>query len=188
MLNSVATLSFGYAADHREAVPRVRPVVEEREYAEALRADEALRTDDRDAVPLLDRLAADVLRVDLRMAVGPHADERIGLVDRMLLGDAVDRRRGNLHHAVAAELAARGEHVAASVDLGRVDVVLGVERKRRRAVHHDVASLDALLDRRDVAYVAERELKPALALLRILEVGYVENANFLHALRAEETD
>ena len=37
------------AADHRKAVAGVSPVVEEREYAEPLRADETLRTYDRDA-------------------------------------------------------------------------------------------------------------------------------------------
>ena len=137
---------------------------------------------------MLDRLAADVLRVDLRLAIGPDADQRIGLVDRMLLRNAIDGRRGNLHHPVAAELAARGEDVAAAVNLGREDVLFGVERKRSGAVNDNIAALDALLYRRNVAHVAKSELEPRFGLLRIVEVGYVEDTNFLHTLGAEETN
>ena len=39
------------APDHREVVPGVRPVVEEREDPETLRPDERLRTDYRDDEP-----------------------------------------------------------------------------------------------------------------------------------------
>ena len=164
----------------------VGPVVEEREHAEPLGADEALRADDRDAVALLDRGAADLLGVDLRLAVGADADQRVGLVDRVLLRHAVDGGRGDLDHAVDLETAAGAEHVAAAVDLGGEDVLLAVERQRGRAVDHDVAALDRAVDRRLVAHVAERELKPRLGLLGVVEVRDVEHPYLLHALRAQE--
>ena len=176
------------AADHREAVARVGPVVEQREDAEALRADEALRTDDRDAEAFLDRLTADVLRVDLGVSVGPDADHRVGLVDRVLLRDAVDGRRGDLDHAVELELARGVQHVTATIDLRRTNILLTIKGKCRGAMHHHIAPFRHLLNRRDITHIAERELQPRLLLLRIIKVRNIKYADFFDALRAKVTN
>ena len=53
---------------------------------------------------------------------------------------------------------------------------------------NDVAAFRDALDRRDVADIALHEAKPRLALLRIVEVGDVKDADFLDALLTEEAD
>ncbi len=76
------------AADHREAVAGVRPVIEEREHAKPFRADERFGTDDRDASPAR-ALEALLFRQNLGASIRPDADQRVVLYKRMMVGDAV---------------------------------------------------------------------------------------------------
>ena len=87
------------------------PVEQDLEDAEPLRSDERLRPDDR----RLDRGdAAERFRVDLRLPVPPHADERIVLLDRMLFRDAVHGGRGDEHDAAHGGGACLVQHVLRS--------------------------------------------------------------------------
>src|SRR5262249_35008171 len=65
------------------------PVEQDLEDTEALRSDEGLRPNDR---RLAGCDATETLGVDLRLAVPTDADEWVVLLDRMLLGNPVDRR------------------------------------------------------------------------------------------------
>src|SRR5882672_2063885 len=74
-----------------DPAPLADPIEEDLEHAQALLTDEGLGAHYR----RLDRgNPAESLRVDLRLAVPSHPDERIVLLDRMLLRHAVDRGRG----------------------------------------------------------------------------------------------
>ena len=89
---------------------------------------------------------------------------------------------------VEIELPRRVQDILRAIDFGRVDVPLGIKRKRRGAMDHDIATLGDLLHRRDIADITLRELEPRLGLLGIVEVGNVKNSNLIHLLRAKETD
>ena len=66
------------------------PVVEDLEDTEASRTEKGLRAHDRHAVALGAVGGADLLSCDLAFAVRTHANHRVGLVYRVLVGDAVD--------------------------------------------------------------------------------------------------
>src|SRR5215813_3686117 len=79
-------------AEDVDAPPFPDPVEQDLEDAEPLGPNERLRPNDR-RVDGGD--AAERFGVDLRLAVPADTDERVVLLDRVLLRDAVDRRRGD---------------------------------------------------------------------------------------------
>src|SRR5206468_10775333 len=82
-------------AEDVDAPPFADPDEQDLEHAEPLRSDERLRTDDR----RLDRgHTTEAFGVDLRLPVRTNSDQRIVLLDRMLLRYAVHRRRRVEHH------------------------------------------------------------------------------------------
>ena len=166
-------------------MPSVGPVIEQGKDAEALGTDEALRTDHRHAETAFPRVSADLLGLDLRVAIGSDADELVGLVDRMTLRHAVDGGGGDLNHPRHTTAAARRDHIARTVDLRRTDVLRRIERQGRRGVHHHIAPLHTGVHRRGIAHIALGELEPGLLHLRIVEVCDVEHTDLLHALRAQ---
>ena len=84
--------------DHREVVPGVRPVVEEREDPETLRPDERLRTDYRDDEPFA-RYSRQIISASIWPPVGAYALELVRLVEGMVVRYPVDRRRGDARRA-----------------------------------------------------------------------------------------
>src|SRR5215204_444532 len=110
------------APDHGEVVSGVRPVVEQREDAEALRADKGLGADDRDRESSGAVLQADHLRLDLGLPVRTHALQLVRLVEGMVVRYPVDRRRGDVYHALHPVPQGRVEHVTCPLDA----VLLGI--------------------------------------------------------------
>ena len=95
--------------------------------------------------PRRPKRAADLLRLDLRLAVPADADERVVLVDRMLLRDAVDRGRRDEDDAAHARLGRGGEHVRRAADVHRADrLARGLDRERGGRVHDHVGAGDEL--------------------------------------------
>ena len=72
ILNAEELVSIPTAADQRKVTPVARPVVEQGEDAQALRADERLGSDDRHH-PLSSELKRDHLGLDLGLAIGADA-------------------------------------------------------------------------------------------------------------------
>ena len=68
-----------------------------------------------------------------------------------------------MDHALDAFFVGGLEHVAAAVDVGRIDVLRRIQRQRGGRVHDDVHALHGALDRRQVANVA-LDLRDAAAL------------------------
>ena len=120
------------------------------------------------------------------MSVGADADELVGLVERMVVGHAVDGGRGDVDDALDARLLGGLEDVLHAVDLGGVDVLLGVEREGRRRVDDPLHVLHALSDEVKVADVAEDMVN--LVLLRVVKGGDVDGSDFPLALVAEIAD
>ena len=176
------------AADHRKTVTSIRPVVEKREHPQTLRSDETLRTDNRNGIPLLYRFTTDIFSIYFSLAVRPDANKRIGLVNRMFFRNAVNCGRRYLNHTIEIELPRRVKNVAATVDLCRKNIFFRIKRQSRRAVNDDIAPFGHLLYGRNVAYIAQRELKPWLVLLRIFKIGYIQYTNLIHSLRTQKTD
>ena len=128
-------------ADHREVALVERPVVEQREDAQPLRADERLgpqhgHDEARGAEPLGLRLGR-----DLRNPVRADAVQPVVLLQRMVIGNAVDGRRRDVDGALDAVVARGLEHDPRADDVGGVDVLGRIERQRRGAVHDVAAAL-----------------------------------------------
>src|SRR5207253_493985 len=105
-------------AEDVDLPPLADPVEQDLEDTEPLGPDERFRPDDR-------RLdggdAAQRLGVDLRLAVPPDADERVVLLDRMLLRYSVHRRRGNEDDAPGTGVVRRVQDVLRAADVDRAD-------------------------------------------------------------------
>ena len=130
-------------AEDRDPAAVANPVEQDLEDAEPLRADERLRPDDHDVEPAAAELAGQLLGLDLRLAVPPHADERIVLDDRVPLGDAVDGGRRDQDDAPHAGGERAGEHVRRALDVDGADRCAGrLDRQRRRGVHEHVRAVD----------------------------------------------
>ena len=130
-------------AEDRDPAAVANPVEQDLEDAEPLRADERLRPDDHDVEPAAAELAGQLLGLDLRLAVPPDADERIVLVDRMPLGDAVDGGRRDQDDAPHAGAERAGEHVRRALDVDGADRrARRLDRQRRRGVHDHVRAVD----------------------------------------------
>ena len=121
ILHGEELIEVAAVAEDRNASPLADPVEEDLEHTEPFRADERLRSHDHDVEPTTTELAGEQLRVDLRLAVPPHADERIGLVDRVMLRHAVDGRRRDENHPPDAGAERGSENVGGALDVHRAD-------------------------------------------------------------------
>ena len=93
------------------------------------------------------------------------ADERIVLLDRMLLRHAVDRGRRDEDDTPDARVVRGAQHVLGSADVDRANrFARGLDRQRRRRVHDHVGARHELADAVAVANVAAQLLDGALEL------------------------
>src|SRR5439155_14560085 len=93
ILHREQLIAVAAAAEHVDAPAVADPVEENLEHAEPLGPEKRLRADDH---ALQRRRADKALALDLRLAVGADALERILLGNRVHPGNAVDGGRGNV--------------------------------------------------------------------------------------------
>ena len=173
------------AAEDREVVAIARPVEEQLEGAEPFRSDERLGSEDRHAQALGADLQAHALGADLGLAIGADPLQPIVLVDRVMVGNAVDGGRRDVDEARDAVLEGALQDDAGALDVGGEDLGPAVEGQRRGAMDDDVDPAHRAVDGRAVANVA-----PDLVdrnSLRIVERRDVERAHGVPA-RQQETD
>ena len=96
-------------AEHVDAAALADPVEQDLEDAEPLGPDERLGPNDHDLQAPAAELLRDLLGLDLRLAVVADADERVVLVDRVLLRNAVHGRRRDQDRAAHAGVERRRE-------------------------------------------------------------------------------
>ncbi len=126
--------------------------------------------------PLRPKLLADRLGFDLRLPVGPDAVESVRFQERMVVGNSVDRGRGDVDESVDA-VGHRGlQEKPRAVDPGRQYVARRIERERHRAVDHRPHARHRGVDRRAVADVPHDRLDPPLRV-RVVERGQVDRAD-----------
>ena len=172
-------------SEQREAVAVGGPLVEQFEGAQALGADEALRSQHRHAQAAQPVLDARAFGLDLGFAVGPHAPHRVGLHEGVVVGDAVDRRRRNEHHARHTALPGGIEHQLRAADVGGADLGFRRQRQRRGAVHDGLHALQGPHHGAGVAHVAQHRVD-AIAL-GVIEGRDVQRTH-AHAARQQEAD
>ena len=105
-------------AEDGEAMAIGGPFVEQGEDAEALLANEGLGAEDGHDEAFVPRSARQLFRLDLRFAIRADADEWVAFVQRVVVGDAIDGRAGNVHDALAAGAARFFQHEARAFDFG----------------------------------------------------------------------
>ncbi len=114
-------------------------------------------------MPLARYPAQILFDLDLGLAVRADALQLVVLEKWVVVGDAVNCRRGDMDHALDALFIGGLEHVAAAVDVGRINVLRRIQGQCRGRVHDHVHALHGALDRRQIANVA-LDLRDAAAL------------------------
>ena len=108
--------------------------------SEAFGTDERFRAQDRDDLTGTAGRMTYAFGVDLRDPVRADTVHRIGLEQRMVIGHAVDRCRGDVYDSCTVDLARNVEDRARAVDIDRVNLARRIERERRGRMHDDVAT------------------------------------------------
>ena len=128
-------------AENGKSPALARPVIKHGKDAKPLGPDKRLRPENRHAHSLIAKFETDIFGLDLGFAVRPDADSAIVFEKRMMVGNAIDRGRGNMHDALYAGLLRLFENGAGAVDIGRKNIFGLIQRQRRGAVHDRVAAL-----------------------------------------------
>src|ERR1019366_1202961 len=80
-------------SQHRKVSSAERPAIQQLKNAKPLRPDETLRAQDGNAESSTPGLETQMLGADLRRSIRSHAPQRICFVNRVMIRNAVDRRR-----------------------------------------------------------------------------------------------
>ena len=161
-------------AEDRDPPSLANPVEEDLEHTQPLGTDERLRTDDDRVESSPSERQAEPLGVDLRLPVVPDTDERIVLVDRMVVGHAVHSSRRDQHDAPDAGLERGTQRDRCALDVDPTDRgPRHLDRKRGGGVDEHVGTRDEPPSVRGQPDVAAQLLDPTLEA-RILERHEVE--------------
>jgi hypothetical protein len=104
------------------------------------RTDERFRAQDRDDLAGLACGETNALGFDLRDAVWTDTVHRIGLEERMMIGNAVDRGGGDMNNARTACESRGVEHGLGAGDIDRMDLLGRIERESGSRVDDDIAA------------------------------------------------